>query len=56
VHLGAKQVRLGANCSSVGATPSISEFSPEAWTALVESVTIHANDDIRFNFRNGMSL
>ena len=32
------------------------EFSPEAWTALVESVTIHANDDIRFNFRNGMSL
>ena len=25
-------------------------------TAPVESVTIHANDDIRFNFRNGMSL
>ena len=34
----------------------VSEFSPEAWTALVESVTVNAKDDIRFNFRNGMSL
>ena len=34
----------------------ISEFSPEAWTALVESVTVNAKDDMRFNFRNGMSL
>ena len=34
----------------------ISEFSSEAWTALVESVTVNAKDDMRFNFRNGMSL
>ena len=34
----------------------ISEFSPEAWTALVESVTVNTKDDMRFNFRSGMSL
>ena len=34
----------------------VSEFSPEAWTALVETATVNAKDDIRFNFRNGMSL
>ena len=34
----------------------VTEFSPGAWTALVESIIVHAKDDIRFNFRNGMSL
>lgn len=34
----------------------VTGFSPEAWTALVESVTVNARDDLRFTFRNGMSL
>ena len=34
----------------------VTEFSPGAWTALVESIIVHAKDDIHFNFRNGMSL
>ena len=34
----------------------VTEFPPEAWTALVETVTVNAKDDIRFNFRNGMTL
>ena len=42
--------------SAIDHADVVTEFSPEAWTALVESVTVHAKDDIRFNFRNGMSL
>ena len=42
--------------STIEHADMVTEFSPEAWTALVESVTVNAKDDIRFNFRNGMSL
>ena len=42
--------------ATIDKTDLISEFSPEAWTALVESVTVNAKDDMRFNFRNGMNL
>ena len=42
--------------STIKNAEPLTEFSPEAWTALVETVTVNAKDDIRFNFRNGMSL
>ena len=42
--------------SGINDSDPVTEFSPEAWTALVETVTVNSKDDIRFNFRNGMSL
>ena len=53
-YLGVHLKPEGWQCTAVQS--AISEFSPEAWTALVESVTVTAKDDIRFNFRNGMRL
>lgn len=42
--------------STIAHTDAVSEFSPDAWTALVESVTIKSKEDIQFNFRNSMNL
>ena len=42
--------------STIERTDMVTEISPEAWTALEKSVTVNAKEDIRFNFRNGMSL
>lgn len=42
--------------STVAHTDAISEFSPDAWTALVENVTINSKENIQFNFRNGMHM
>ena len=34
----------------------ITEFTPESWHTLVESITVHAKDDIRITFRNGTTI
>jgi DNA mismatch repair ATPase MutS len=35
---------------------SLTEFSLDAFNGLVDHLTIYANDDIRFTFRNGQEI
>jgi ABC-type phosphate transport system auxiliary subunit len=34
----------------------VTDFSPDAWYALAECITVNAKDDIRVTFRNGTTI
>ena len=34
----------------------VTEFSPGAWGALVDYVTVYSEKDVRFTFRNGLEI
>lgn len=42
--------------SELAKQDAVTEFTDELWYSMIDHVTIHSKDDIRFTFQNGTEI